>query len=87
MADQNPALQQQNLQTSEKSQHFKENTVFNEHPVVYFASIGLSMRLEIDMSKTDLSQNFERLISQNSQMCTFKVQFIVFKGKPRLMFI
>ena len=32
MAGQTPALQQ-NLQSSEKSQHFKKNTIFNEHPV------------------------------------------------------
>ena len=33
MADQTPAVLQQNLQSSEKSQHFEENTIFNEHPV------------------------------------------------------
>ena len=32
MTGQTPALQQ-NLQSSEKSQYFKENTIFNEHPV------------------------------------------------------
>ena len=32
MAGQTPALQQ-DWQSSEKSQHFKENTIFNEHPV------------------------------------------------------
>ena len=33
LAGQKPALQQ-NLQSSEKSKHFKENkTIFNEHPV------------------------------------------------------
>ena len=35
---------QQNWQSSEKSQHFKENTIFNEHPVhmyMYVHVLGL----------------------------------------------
>ena len=38
MAGKTPALQQ-NWQSPEKSQHFKEkNTIFNEHPVVKLES-------------------------------------------------
>ena len=29
---------QQNLQSSEKKQNFKDNTIFNEHPVTYFGA-------------------------------------------------
>ena len=39
MAGQTSELQQQNLQSSEKSQHFEENTIFNEHPVPYHREV------------------------------------------------
>ena len=56
MTDQNPALQQQNLQTSEKSQHFKENTIFNEHPVYYNNQILFNENQQFQMTLQLLAQ-------------------------------
>ena len=55
MANQTQALQQ-NLQTSEKSQHFKENTIFNEHPVYYNNQILFNENQQFQMTLQLLAQ-------------------------------
>ena len=50
-----PALQQ-NWQSSEKSQHFKEKTIFNEHPVYTDKDRRTKISLEVSLKSLNISK-------------------------------